>query len=137
MATGLMVIKGILSQFLDGKSSKILIKNGQILQRINIKNASILATISINNYTRTKISSVSGVDNCTVTFTSNINLQAWEARAGGSGVGQGLLVGSGTTLVANTDQSFVVDDSELTNGDGAYQINIYGQNLDGDWSTYG
>lgn len=93
--------------------------------------------ISIQSYTRTKISAITGVDSSTVTFRSDLALQAWEARAGGSGQGQGLLVGSGTTLAANTDQQFVVDDSELTSGDGAYQINIYGQNTNGDWSTYG
>lgn len=92
--------------------------------------------ISTVSYTKTKISGMTGMTTSTVVFKSDVNLLQWEARAGGSGVGQGLLVGSGTTVTANTNTSFDVDYTELTQGDQTYRINIYGNNSAG-WSTYG
>lgn len=49
---------------------------------------------NITNTSKTKISDESGVDKCTVTFTSSDSIVEWEARADGTGVGQGDLVGS-------------------------------------------
>jgi hypothetical protein len=95
----------------------------------------VLAT-RIHSVTKSKISSVTGMDVSTVTFQSNQTLQAWEARADGTGHGSGDLVGNGTTLAANTNQTFDVDHSELTWGDKAYRINVYGQNAAGEWSEY-
>lgn len=115
-------------------------------------------TINIISYTRTKISSHSGVDKSTVIFQADQALTNWEARAGGNGLGQGLLVGGPTsvlypsdtlypseslcpqavaTIAAGTQVQFDVDDEELTGGDGTYRINVYGMNEAGEWSAYG
>lgn len=92
--------------------------------------------ITIQSQDKTKISGVSGHDRCTVTFTANVELSYWEARATTTqtpGHGVGLLVESGT--LANGATGYVyVDDEELTNGDLEYRISIYGQNVDGVWS---
>lgn len=55
--------------------------------------------ITITSFTRSKIGKVSGVDKAIVTFTTNQHLLEWEARADGSGVGQGLLVGEQKTPI--------------------------------------
>lgn len=120
--------------------------------------------ITIESVTRTKISQKSGVDSSLVVFSTNQDLTEWQARADGKGVGQGLLVGSGSSLILEGDwesrteefgpnwnqwgvnwnelihyaeASFIVDDEELTNGDKVYRINIYGKNKSGEWSDYG
>lgn len=92
--------------------------------------------ITILDYDRTKISNQPGVDSCEVEFIANDDLIEWEARAGGSGVGQGLLVGSGKALDRYDTGYFDVDHDELTQGDKAYRINVYGKNADGLWSDY-
>lgn len=96
-------------------------------------------TITVNTPSKTKISRIEGYDRSVVTFTSDIDLQAWEARATLPGVtparGVGLLVESGTTLSANTEATIYVDDEELTNGDGDYTITVYGQSIGGEWSV--
>lgn len=122
-------------------------------------------TIKIESFTRSKISKKSGVDSSKVVFSTNQDLVQWEARADGQGVGQGLLVGSGGSIyrvgdwnsriakygdawdrwgsgdwnqfIDNGTGSFIVDDEELTNGDKAYRINVYGKNQSGEWSGYG
>lgn len=95
-------------------------------------------TITVGTPSRTIISDESGYDQCVCTFQSDIDLQAWEARATKSGTtparGVGLLVESGTTLAANTDATIYVDNEELTNGDGEYTITVYGQSTGGVWS---
>lgn len=94
--------------------------------------------ITVGTPSRTIISDESGYDQATCTFRSDMALQAWEARATKAGTtparGVGLLVESGTTLAANTDATVVVDDEELTNGDGEYTITVYGQSTGGEWS---
>lgn len=94
--------------------------------------------ITVGTPSRSIISDESGVNQCTCTFTSNLALQAWEARAT-KGVtparGVGLLVESGTTLAAGATGTVVVDWNELTNGDGEYVITVYGQSTDGVWSA--
>lgn len=84
-----------------------------------------------------KISQVTDANSSEVVFTSSNDCIAWEARAtfgaAATGVGIGLLVGSGTWLAANTPCSFNVDSSELTNGDGAYKITVYVQSVGGVW----
>lgn len=86
---------------------------------------------------RTIISDETGYDQCVCTFKSDLDLQAWEARAT-KGVtparGVGLLVESGTTLAANVNATIYVDNEELTNGDGEYTITVYGQSTGGVWS---
>ena len=94
--------------------------------------------ITVGTPSRAIISDESGYDQATCTFRSDMALQAWEARATKAGTtparGVGLLVESGTTLAANTDATVVVDDEELTNGDGEYTITVYGQSTGGVWS---
>ena len=92
--------------------------------------------ITIQSQDVTKISSVTGYDRCTVTFTSDQALTYWEARATTTqtpGHGVGLLVESGTLAEGATGYVYV-DNEELTNGDLNYRIDIYGQNSDGVWS---
>jgi len=94
--------------------------------------------ITVGTPSRTIISDEDGYDQCVCTFRSDLDLQAWEARATKSGTtparGVGLLVESGTTLAANTDATIYVDNEELTNGDGEYTITVYGQSTGGVWS---
>ena len=101
--------------------------------------ALIAPILTIGTPSKTKISRVEGYDQSVVTFTSDIDLQAWEARATLPGVtparGVGLLVESGTTLSANTEATIYVDDEELTNGDNEYTITVYGQSTGGEWSA--
>jgi hypothetical protein len=92
--------------------------------------------ITIINKTKTKISDETGMTTSTVTFESDQDLMEWEARADGAGQGQGLLIGSGTAVTANTDVVFDVDYTELVNGDKEYRINIYGKNEGGLWTAY-
>ena len=92
--------------------------------------------ITILSQDVTKISSVSGHDRCTVSFTADQELTYWEARATTTqtpGHGVGLLVESGTLAKGATGYVYV-DNEELTNGDLNYTITIYGQNADGRWS---
>ena len=94
--------------------------------------------ITLGTPTRTIISDESGYDQCRCTFTSDQNLQQWEARATKAGVtparGVGLLVESGTTLSAGATGTVIVDNEELTQGDGEYTITVYGQSTGGIWS---
>lgn len=117
--------------------------------------------INIDRVTRTRISNKSGVDYVEVFFSSDQDLIEWQARADGSGVGQGLLVGKsiGTdwnskaskygvrwntwgngdwnSYIIENELSFIVEDNELTNGEKTYRINVYGKNVNGEWSVYG
>jgi hypothetical protein len=103
----------------------------------NIAPTATKPTISITAHDRDKVSGQSGRDVCTVTFQSDIALQAWEAREAGSGHGTGTLVDSGTTLAANTPQQFTILDEEISGGDGTYRITVYGQSAaTGEWSDY-
>lgn len=101
-------------------------------------NVSTPPTITVGTPSRSIISALSGYDQCVCTFTSDMALQAWEARATKSGTtparGVGLLVESGTTLAASATGTVYVDNEELTNGDGEYTITVYGQSTQGVWS---
>ena len=94
--------------------------------------------ITVGTPSRTRISDETGYDQSVCTFTSDLDLQAWEARATKAGVtparGVGLLVESGTSLRAGVSATVYVDDEELTNGDGEYTITVYGQSTAGVWS---
>jgi hypothetical protein len=94
-------------------------------------------SITLVSVSLTKISDEIGKNTCTVVFKSNEELLEWEARAGGSGQGSGLLVGSGTIVIANTDMTFDITYGELTLGDLEYRINIYGKNSSNVWTPYG
>jgi hypothetical protein len=91
--------------------------------------------ITLQSHTLDKISDETGKTTCTVVFRANLACDQWEARAGGSGQGQGLLVGSGAAINANTDTSFDVTYDELTAGEGLYRINVYGH-TSGGWNAY-
>jgi hypothetical protein len=58
--------------------------------------------ISIAQATRSRISKNSGLSTSTIEFTSDQDLIAWEARADGSGVGEGLLVGQSESAAVET-----------------------------------
>lgn len=94
--------------------------------------------ITVGTPTRTIISDETGYDQCVCTFTSDLALQAWEARATKSGVtparGVGLLVESGGSLAAGATGTVYVENEELTDGDGDYTITVYGQSTGGVWS---
>lgn len=94
--------------------------------------------ITIGTPSRTIISDETGFDQCVCTFSSDLALQAWEARATKAGVtparGVGLLVESGAALAAGATATIYVDDEELTDGDGDYTITVYGQSTAGVWS---
>lgn len=94
--------------------------------------------ITVGTPSRTIISDETGYDQCTCTFSSDIALAQWEARATKAGVtparGVGLLVESGTTLAAGATGTVTIDDEELTQGDGEYTITVYGQSTGGVWS---
>lgn len=97
--------------------------------------AGSVPVITIQSHTLDKISDETGKTSCTVVFRADVACDQWEARAGGSGQGQGLLVGSGSAINANTDTSFDVTYGELTNGEGLYRINVYGHTAGG-WNAY-
>lgn len=95
--------------------------------------------ITVGTPSASIISSVAGHDQCACTFTSDLALQQWEARATKAGTtparGVGLLVESGGSLAANTPATVYVENEELTNGDGEYTITVYGQSTGGVWSA--
>lgn len=107
--------------------------------------------IAVQDVSREKISKQPGFEQCEVVFRSDDDLQHWEARAGGTGPGSGILVGKSqaifpaqnvypseslfpveVVLAAGQDGRFEVQYDEIGN-DGTYQIKVYGQNLDGEW----
>lgn len=92
--------------------------------------------ISVNSYSRTKISDETGYTTCSVTFQCSSAATQWEARATidsqTPAPGVGILVGSGSSINANTDTTFDVDYTELTSGDRVYQITVYCY-VDGTW----
>jgi hypothetical protein len=102
---------------------------------VYIQSSGQVPIITLISYTKSKISDEPGMTLSTVVFRSDVALEQWEARAGGFANGQGLLVGSGLTAEPNTDISFDVECSELTEGDKLYRINIYGKNAQG-WNAY-
>ena len=94
--------------------------------------------ITVGTPSRTRISAVTSYDQCVCTFTSDLALSQWEARATKAGVtparGVGLLVESGGALAANTPATVYVENEELTQGDGEYTITVYGLSTGGIWS---
>ena len=112
--------------------------DGNATIAVTIAGSSTPPTITVGTPSRTIISDETGYDQCTCTFQSDLALSQWEARATKAGVtparGVGLLVESGTALAANTNATVIVDDEELTQGDGEYTITVYGQSTGGVWS---
>ena len=95
--------------------------------------------ITVGTPSTSRISAITDHDQCVCTFTSDLALQQWEARATKAGVtparGVGLLVESGGALAANTQATIYVENEELTQGDGEYTITVYGQSTGGIWSA--
>jgi hypothetical protein len=91
--------------------------------------------LEIKFYSASKISDEVGHTSCQVSFQASAPLLEWEARAGGSGHGTGLLVGDGGNEDPNTDVLFDVDFDELTQGDGDYIIYVYGKDINGNWTA--
>lgn len=95
--------------------------------------------ITVGTPSRTRISAISNFDQCVCTFTSDLALSQWEARATKAGVtparGVGLLVESGGALAANTPATVYVENEELTQGDGEYTVTVYGLSTGGIWSA--
>ena len=88
--------------------------------------------------TGNKVSSVTGYDHISVTFSSDITYQAFECRATKSGEtygrGVGRLVASFSTTPAGTSRTFEVYDDDLVHGEGEYRISLYAQSQDGGWN---
>lgn len=98
----------------------------------------VVPTITLGNPSKSKISDETLCNECTCTFTSDVDLSYWEARATRDGEepgrGRGLLVESGNGLSAGNEAVISVMFNELTNGDGEYTIHVYGQSIEGVWS---
>ena len=113
--------------------------DGDATIAVTISGGSTPPTITVGTPSRTRISALSGYDQCVCTFTADMALQAWEARATKAGTtparGVGLLVESGTTLAAGATGTVYVENEELTNGDGEYTVTVYGQSTGGVWSA--
>lgn len=86
---------------------------------------------------------ISTVISCNVQFSVNENFREFEARATlvgqdyGRGIGDlvmSMSIASPNYYPANTNYTFVITDSNLTKGDGAYRISLYAMNVDGIWS---
>lgn len=94
-----------------------------------------LPVINLQSESMLAISAISGMNDSQVIFRSSEDCDQWEARADGNGqVGVGLLVGSGGSINAGQDVNFDVDNTELTNGDKVYPIDVFGHNAVG-WSS--
>lgn len=89
-------------------------------------------------YERSLISSVAGYNYTGVTFSANIEYQAFECRATkineDFGVGKGELVASFSYTPANVDRVFEIYNSHLNAGDGQYRISLFAQDMDGSWN---
>lgn len=95
--------------------------------------------ITVDAPSKTAISDESGHDECICTFSASLSLTQWEARATKKGNtparGVGLLVESGGALARGAKGTVSVVDEELTDGDGEYQITVYGKATTGEWSS--
>jgi hypothetical protein len=91
--------------------------------------------VTLQSETRNIISAIAGINTSHVVFRTNMDCDQWEARADGNGsFGSGLLVGSGGSISANQDVAFDVDNTELTNGDKTYPIDVFAHTAAG-WSN--
>ena len=98
--------------------------------------APIVTFSKTSDYVSTNLSS-------TVTFSCDINFQAFKAMATIQGSAYGLDVGVQVMSMqvtppsyypANTDYVFVIDYTKLTLGENQYRISLYAQGMDGTWS---
>ena len=91
--------------------------------------------VTISDTSRNKISDESGSDTSEITFSFNVDVQAWEVRVMGSGNGTGTLADSGGSVTAGQDINAIIDWTELYQ-EGDNKVNIYGQDLNGNWTPY-
>lgn len=86
----------------------------------------------------TKLSDEAGFDYISVTFSADMQYQAFECRATKVGedwgMGKGVLVASFSQTPANTQRTFEVYDDFLIHGDGEYRISLFAQGMDGSWN---
>lgn len=94
--------------------------------------------VTVGTPSRTIISDETNYDQATCSFSCNLAVAEWDARATLSGVtparGVGLLVESGSTLTTGSNATIIVDNEELTNGDGTYTITVWAHSTNGMWS---
>jgi hypothetical protein len=141
---GASFLSGTAGQQFDGKIHVARMYNkaltpAQILENYNsssdigLTNPAPLVTIT--NITRTTVSKKLGVDKATVTFKFDKDVQKYEFRAGGMGQGLGVLLGAGTSKTANQviTADLYYSDQLL---EGINKINIYGQDMAGNWTPY-
>lgn len=87
----------------------------------------------------TKVSPVTGHTTTIVTWNVNEDCQAWQIREVAATTtpiaSAGLLVKSGGSVPANTDQTTSITYADLSSGDGAKLLKIFTQDLAGNWST--
>lgn len=92
----------------------------------------------IYSVTGNAISSVSGFDSISVSFSADSAYQSFQCRATkigeAWGVGKGVLVASFSSTPANTERTFEIYDDYLTSGDGEYRISLFAQGEDGSWN---
>jgi len=98
---------------------------------IGLVNKPIANIISVS---KPKISRISGQDRTYITFKFDKDVQAYKVMVGGSDYQTGFLADSGGAKSANTDIVAEIDYSELSI-EGSNRVTIYGQGLDGTWST--
>lgn len=85
-----------------------------------------------------KISSITGYDHISISFSSDIKYQTFECRATkigqpyGRGVGK--LISSFSTTPAGVQRTFEIYNNDLINGEGEYRISLYAQGEDGSWN---
>lgn len=87
---------------------------------------------------KNKISSTTGFDSVTVTFSADIAYTEFQCRATKAGedwgVGVGQLIAAFSSTPANTLRTFEIYDEYLVNGDGDYRISLYAKGEDGAWN---
>lgn len=93
------------------------------------------AEVTVVSTSRVKISDEIGMDRASIVFKFNVDIKAWEVRVNGSGQGTGVLADSGGSAIANAEITAEVDWTELQQ-EGQNRINIYGQNINGEWTPY-
>lgn len=98
----------------------------------------VIPKVTITSQSTKKISDESGKSRCVCSFVVDGDVFRWESRAVKGdfepGVGVGEIVESGGELKSGQSAEVIVDDEELSSGDGLYTISIYAQNIYGYWS---
>jgi hypothetical protein len=80
-------------------------------------------------------SKVTGKNEISIIFTANENIQAWRVESGGVGMGTGTLLTSGSSA-SSGEQITAVFNTSSFGSDGEYRINIYAQDIAGNWVPY-